>query len=117
MLLLSPMSVLKHDLHLVHMQLNTGQSPSQERTREIKDPLVPMAHFRSLKCLLWEPQCQPSEWPESNTDAKAIKRRDEKERKGANMNPGPGSPREHLPPPRQELPSAKEQLQYAGPDL
>lgn len=50
-------------------------------------------------------------------EAKAGTGRDERGRKGADMNLRLDNPREHIPPPRQELPSAKEQLLYKCPVL
>jgi len=43
-------------------------------------------------------------------EAKVVKGREERGKKGADMSPGLNSPREHIPPPRWDLPRAKEQL-------
>lgn len=58
-----------------------------------------------------------SQNPTQMLEVNTVKRRNERGRKGANMNAGFNSPREHVPPPKQELPSAKKQLLYKGSEL
>lgn len=50
-------------------------------------------------------------------EAKAVTGRDERGRRGADRNLGLATLREHIPPPRQELPRAKEQLLHKCPEL
>lgn len=55
--------------------------------------------------------------PAQMLEAKAVTGRDERGRRGADRNLGLATLREHIPPPRQELPRAKEQLLHKCPEL
>lgn len=72
-LLLSSLSALRHNLHLLHMQLNIGFL-HKEGQGKWTDPLAPVARFRSLKCLVWRSQWSLSEQPESNAGSKGHKK-------------------------------------------